>query len=364
MALIVSAGGVQTRVSRLAGILALSSGEAEDPRYGLHNRPPHDALLEIPFTIRVFQEAEGEAPRLVRSVDYSMADIERMMLENPEAVAGGVYGTIGDGDSKRHMGLGGFIDYYEGLRLSWLLFEKAGVPRGEGRAELFDRDGNLYGSVSTLRYFDPPGGDFSAYRVEIDGDYGVLGQEPILAPSKNGAPLLREHEHESGGYIDYNQLNKRLNALGMKTAIGLVKNHSGPFVAALPNLEGVQGGYQVETAADCVRVDIYLREGAPDGGWPPEALQFMENLEAQASPELSRGACAQALAGLCGLSSGREGASAPAFLDVPAEAPYGAGVEWAFEKGLVIGVGGGCFEPERLIRREEVSLILSRMRGE
>ena len=40
--------------------------------------------------------------------------------------------------------------------------------------------------------------------------------------------------------------------------LGVVKNHSGPFVAALGDCDGYYGGYQMETSGDCIQMDIYL----------------------------------------------------------------------------------------------------------
>ena len=58
--------------------------------------------------------------------------------------------------------------------------------------------------------------------------------------------------------MEYNQLNVKLEELGISTSVGEVKNDKGPFVACLGNLSGVFGGYQQETGGDCVRLDIYL----------------------------------------------------------------------------------------------------------
>jgi hypothetical protein len=344
------------RIPHLSKILVLSSETAADPRYGLHNRPPHDELREIPFTIQVFQESDAEAPRLIRDVRYRMDDIEQMMMKTPEAAASGLYGTIGTESSKKTMGLGGYIDYFEGLKLSWLLFEKTGVPRGDGYVKLYGRTDVQYATIPALRYFDPPGGDFSAYRIEMDEEYGVSGFLPILAPSKNGMPLLQEHEHESSGYVNYNQLNARLQQKGVDSAIGLVKNHSGPFVAGLPNLEGVYGGYQQETGGDCVRMAVYLRP--PAETWSAEVLQFLSD-EAATPQGQSRSAFIQTLWEWCGAPAAVE---TETFSDVPPQASYGDALTWACGNQLVLGVGNHCFAPDRSIRSEEIALILERIR--
>ena len=56
----------------------------------------------------------------------------------------------------------------------------------------------------------------------------------------------------------YNHLNDQLQAKGIETEVGVVKNHSGPFIACLGNLDGYYGGNQIETGGDCIAMKIYL----------------------------------------------------------------------------------------------------------
>ena len=46
------------------------------------------------------------------------------------------------------------------------------------------------------------------------------------------------------------------------------------------------------------------------------------------------------------------------FTDVAPESWYAGCVAWAAERGLVSGVGGGRFEPERMLTREELAVML------
>lgn len=48
------------------------------------------------------------------------------------------------------------------------------------------------------------------------------------------------------------------------------------------------------------------------------------------------------------------------FSDLPHDTPYTSAVCWAHDLGLVLGVGDGCFAPERPITREEAALFLRR----
>jgi hypothetical protein len=54
--------------------------------------------------------------------------------------------------------------------------------------------------------------------------------------------------------------------------------------------------------------------------------------------------------------------SAPsaAFTDVPADTWYTEAVAWAVSEGIIYGVGGGRFEPDRAITRQEMTTILYR----
>ena len=67
----------------------------------------------------------------------------------------------------------------------------------------------------------------------------MSGAVPVIAASKNGYPLLPDHDHDLEGNVDYNTFNANALAKGFETEIGLVKNVSGPFIAGLANLDGL-----------------------------------------------------------------------------------------------------------------------------
>jgi hypothetical protein len=52
--------------------------------------------------------------------------------------------------------------------------------------------------------------------------------------------------------------------------------------------------------------------------------------------------------------------SGAAFTDVAADSWYAEAVAWAVSEGIVLGVGGGRFEPDRAITRQEMTTILYR----
>lgn len=51
------------------------------------------------------------------------------------------------------------------------------------------------------------------------------------------------------------------------------------------------------------------------------------------------------------------------FMDVPGDQWYSNAIEWAAENGVVNGIGGGKFGPDRSITREEIATILYRYSG-
>lgn len=224
----------------------------DNPHYEMHNREPHSESADSTFTFNIYKGNE-----LVKSVELTTAQLEKTALENPDAVFGGYYGVIGDVDSIVEMGAGGFLDYFEGIRFDYVLKELLGLDELKGSAQLYGREGEMYSEIEDLSYFVQQ--DEAYYSCTNDGKI-IEGAVPVLAYSKNGAPLLPEHEHDGNpGYIKYNTVKDKLEELGIEAELGTVKNHSGPFVAALGNCAGFYGGYQVETGADCVRMDIHLK---------------------------------------------------------------------------------------------------------
>ena len=52
--------------------------------------------------------------------------------------------------------------------------------------------------------------------------------------------------------------------------------------------------------------------------------------------------------------------SCPAFVDVPDGQNYTPAAQWAYENGIINGVGNDCFSPDRTITREEFAAMLYR----
>ncbi|MBE6573684.1 MAG: S-layer homology domain-containing protein, partial [Ruminococcaceae bacterium] len=74
--------------------------------------------------------------------------------------------------------------------------------------------------------------------------------------------------------------------------------------------------------------------------------------------KMSRAMLAQVLANADGYNKADYQGSS--FKDVKATAWYASAVEWANQKGITTGVGGGKFAPDTLISREQLATMLRR----
>lgn len=250
--------GVTQLVTGLKRMTIGYEAEPDNPEYGYHDREPYLESEDLEFTIEVYREGM-EYLGAIRTVSFPTAELEELMREYPECVVSGYYGTIGDEENYPYMGVGGWLDYYEGLDLYWLLTEQAGIEDLTGRAEFYDRDGALYSELDDLSYFRLAHEQPEEYYVLTSEGLKITGMIPMLATVKNGAPILAEHVHDDVGYIAYNTLNDNLEDIGVSTEVGVVKNHNGPFIACLGNRSGYYGGNQVETGNNCVTMRLYLK---------------------------------------------------------------------------------------------------------
>jgi hypothetical protein len=239
--------------------MVLGSGDdMGDPGYRFHNREPYSQDNDKTLTIEVYQK-NAEYLGAVRQKTFTTEEFELLMQNNPEHVVRNYYGTIANSESYLYMGNGGWLDFFEGLDFAWILTDQMNITDFSGYAELYGRDGEVYAQIDDLTYLSGENASKDYYVLSSDG-YKIPNAIPMIACTKNGYPMLPDHDHESVGYIAYNHLNDSLQSLGIETEVGVVKNHNGPFVACLGNLDGYYGGYQMETGGDCVLIKLYLDE--------------------------------------------------------------------------------------------------------
>jgi hypothetical protein len=250
-------GAVET-IPNLTRLTLAYDAVPENPEYGYHDREPYLESEDLAFTVEVYQEG-AEYLGALKTVSFTTAQLEDLMRQYPEAVVSGYYGTIGDADNYQYVGVGGWLDYFEGLDLYWLLTEQAGIEPSAGRAQLYDRDGELYSEIDDLDYLWQAHAVPEEYYVLTAEGLEITGMIPMVATVKNGAPILADHVHDDAGYIAYNTLNETLEALGVSTEVGVIKNHNGPFIACLGNRSGYYGGNEVETGNNCVTLRLYLQ---------------------------------------------------------------------------------------------------------
>ena len=330
-------------VSSVEKILVSTPDDLADPYYGFHLREPLDYMQDIKFTINFIDKdryaAADENAEAFKTITYTLKEIEKMMTEHPEQVFGNYFGVSGNEESKTTLGLGGFSDYFEGLSMPWFLSEKAGLKDGEGFAVFYGRDNDKFGTVTNLHYFFPQNGDYSKYYLELTNDLSVDHVIPVLCVSKNGYPLLPEHNHSMEGNVDYNLFNTNAKAAGFDTEIGLVKNVSGPFIAGLSNLDGSYGGYRNETSGDCIRIDLYV-----------DASQYSETADGGNGGNGSSNSGGESGSGSNngGGDNGQNGVGT--YTDVPADSWY---VNYLSEKGSVNGKPSSLFEPQAPVTRAE-----------
>lgn len=374
--------GADSVLEGVTKILVSTPEDLSDPHYGFHSEGPLSYMQDMTFTVNFVDKdsfKEGEEAEPFKTITYTMKEIEKMMADHPEQVFGNYFGISGNEEMKDTLGLGGFSDYFEGLSMSWFLREQAGLKDGEGFALFYGRDNDLFGRVEDLAYFFPKDGDYSRYYLELTNTFSVSGAVPVIAVSKNGYPLLPDHDHDLEGNVDYNTFNANALAKGFETEIGLVKNVSGPFIAGLANLDGVYGGYRNETSGDCIRVDLYVDKsqyGQSDSSkytdvaadsWYAEYVDYLsekgiingrtESLFAPEAP-VTRAEFVKLIAGIDGADVTKYSTST--FDDVKAGAWYAPYVAWGAETGIINGTGTAAFHPDGKISRQDMAVILYR----
>ncbi len=357
-------------IDDVSKILIGKTADADDPRYDLHNRAPYDSLGKT-LTVNVYDSAAGKGAAPLKTESFTTAQLEQLALDHPEHVIGNYYGLIGNRSSMKSMGLGAWLDYYEGIDLWWLLEDRVGLSSVNGHAVFYGRDGLQYTTIDDLGYLNNRSGDYRNYTITTQEAVDVPDAVPMIAFSKNGYPILPIHDDENicPGHQAYNKLNQALMAAGIPCEVGVIKNDKGPFNACLGNVDNLYGGYQVETAGDCIRIDLFLNlpENFADvqGCWAKDAIHFVlaQDLFRGESDHafgvdsaMTRGMLATVLGRLAG--AGHYPAAA-AFADVPAAAYYAPYVAWATGLGITEGVGNGRFAPDQAVSRQELAVILS-----
>lgn len=195
LALVIVQNNKKEFICDVKKVLVGAEKTPEDPKYRYHNRGGYLESQDVEFRMEIYQQ-NAEYLGAIKTITITTEEIEQMMCDHPEMVVRNYYGTIGNEELFSYMGTGGWLDYFEGINLSWLLSEKAEIESLEGYAELIGRDGEVYGKIEDLQYLTDSQDKESYYILTKDGAK-ITGCIPMIACVKNGYPILPEHDHES-----------------------------------------------------------------------------------------------------------------------------------------------------------------------
>lgn len=149
-----------------------------------------------------------------------------------------------------------------------------------------------------------------------------------------------------------------LDAEGNKVFLGFSSDASGSMEYIAPEGETILFAHNPKEFADTT------------DHWAKSSIDFITQREifqgtgaVTFSPDvgMTRGMLATVVGRLYERSYGMLSPSRPSvFTDIAADAYYATYVLWAEENGIIEGVGGGKFDPDRMITREEMAMILYR----
>lgn len=232
-------------------IIADETKQPKDPNYRMHAfNDPYKKSNDISFEMNVIKNDEK-----IKSAVITTKELEELAISHPDKVIRSYYGVHGNTESFPTMGAGGWLDYFEGINLYWLMEQMVGIPQNPAKLVFYDRDLKEFARIESIDYLKEAKAPEEYYVLDREGTK-IKGALPMLGYAKNGYPLLAEHNHECPEFVAYNHFHHALEEMGIKIEQGVVKNHNGPFIAGLGNKDGIYGGNQKETGGDCIRLDI------------------------------------------------------------------------------------------------------------
>ena len=198
----------------------------EDLPYTTHSYPPYDALANESLTVTV----KGEDGNTIKQETFTVGEIEQMIYGAGVPVATADRARVKGYFYTHNAGGGGtkISDLYEGVGLSYLLFEKIGLPGTMGTVTFTSSvagQGPLVVSLEEITRAD--------YFNEVTG---VTWLRPVLAFAKNGYPMVKTSS--DSGYIG-----------------NPVVNRHGPLLALFGQTQGGTPGQWLRTI-DTITVNI------------------------------------------------------------------------------------------------------------
>ncbi|SHH97935.1 S-layer homology domain-containing protein [Sporobacter termitidis DSM 10068] len=328
-------------------------------RLGVHDndpkeiRPVNPAVRNIAVTGYIYAN---------RSVGGIVGKIGKTSLNNGDGSTGGIiencanFATVANTDAK---GCGGIVG------AGW----NGGVVR------------NCYnaGAVSTT-YVCPTGGISGSNEIKLENCYSVGKISAVrdnyamgIGTNNGGAPFKSavlncwylDGSAPGGGYYSSGVSNNDGALTSEKmTSADFAKTLGEAFA---PDLGGVNGGYPVLAWQKSVTRPLFSAYADVSvTAWYFEAVSYVMSKGlfdtsggGAFAPEqpMTRAMLATALYRLAGAP---ETAPAGVFTDVDKNAAYAGAVGWAYDNGIVTGVGGTRFDPDGGITREQIAAMLYR----
>jgi DMSO/TMAO reductase YedYZ molybdopterin-dependent catalytic subunit len=158
----------------------------EDIAFSTHSFAPYDSLADSPLTVTVIDE---DGVTVIKEENLTVSDIENMIYDVPVAMADRA--RVKEYFFTHFAGGAGnkISDLYEGVGLSYLLYEKIGLPGTTGTVTFTSENG----SVLVVNLEDIPRSD---YYNEVTG---ATWLKPVLAFGKNGYPMVKTRDCD--GYV-------------------------------------------------------------------------------------------------------------------------------------------------------------------
>ncbi len=159
----------------------------EDLPYTTHSYAPYDALADETLSVTVVDE-EGIT---IKEQSFTVGELEDLIYGESVSVV-----AAEKARAKARYNIGGFADLYEGVDLSYLLFEEIGLP----------------GTMGTVTFTGSGEQELVVNLADITrSDYfnkltGVSGLKPVLAFAKNGYPLVKNKGDQ--GYLGSGIVNR------------------------------------------------------------------------------------------------------------------------------------------------------------
>ena len=243
-----------TVIEDVKSLICDDNKNPENPHYAMHHlNERFSSSNDLSFEVNIV-----ENDKIVKRGSMTTKELELYALSHENEVVKAYYGVSGIKDEYEVLGAGGWLDYFEGVKMKDIIKELVGDIPSNGRICFYDRDNKVFAEIEDISYLYSE--DKEEYNVLDRDGIKIPYSEPIIAYGKNGYPLLAKHDHESPDYINQNFFATKLASMGIFIEEGVVKNHNGPFVAGLGNYENKYGGNQKETGAACIRIDIICGE--------------------------------------------------------------------------------------------------------